>query len=97
MTSLQSQTFQHWLSVLKDRKAAAKIHARLDRVANGNLGDVKSIRDGIFEMRIDYGPGYRLYFIRRGLLVIILLAGGDKNTQGADIKNAIEIAKDWMD
>ena len=63
---IQSETFQRWLSGLKDRQAMARIHARLDRAAGGNLGDVKPARDGVSEMRIDHGPGYRLYFIRRG-------------------------------
>lgn len=94
---IQSETFQRWLSGLKDRQAMARIHARLDRAAGGNLGDVKPARDGVSEMRIDHGPGYRLYFIRRGPLVIVLLAGGDKRTQDADIDRAIEIAKDWRD
>jgi len=92
---LQSETFRRWLSSLKDRRAAAKIQARLDRAAGGNLGDVKPVRDGIAEMRIDHGPGYRLYFTRRGPLLILLLAGGDKRTQQADIERAIHIAQDW--
>jgi len=92
---IQSETFQSWLSGLKDRQAVARIHARLDRVAGGNLGDAKPVRDGIAEMRIDHGPGYRLYFIRRGSLVIVLLAGGDKRSQDADIDRAIKIAQDW--
>lgn len=94
---IQSETFQVWLSDLKDRQAVARIHARLDRAAGGNLGDVKFTCDGVSEMRIDYGPGYRLYFIRRGPLVIVLLAGGDKRNQNADIERAIKIAKDWRD
>ena len=94
---IQSETFQGWLSGLKDRQAVAKIHARLDRVAGGNLGDVKPVRDGVAEMRVDHGPGYRLYFIRHGPLVIVLLAGGDKRTQDADIDRAIKIAEDWRD
>lgn len=94
---IQSKTCQDWLSDLKDRKAAARIHARLDRAIGGNLGDVKPVRDGVSEMRIDYGPGYRLYFIQRGPLVIVLLAGGDKRTQDADITRAIKIAQDWRD
>ena len=94
---IQSETFQHWLSDLKDRRAATRIYARLDRIAGGNLGDVKPVREGVYEIRIDYGPGYRLYFIRRGPLMIILLVGGDKSTQDADIDHAIEIAKDWKD
>lgn len=94
---IQSETFQGWLSALRDRQAAARIHARLDRVANGNLGDVKPVRDGVAEMRIDHGPGYRLYYIRRGPVVIVLLAGGDKRTQDADIDRAIQIAQNWRD
>jgi putative addiction module killer protein len=94
---IQSETFQAWLSALKDRQAVARIHARLDRGAVGNLGDVKPAREGVFEMRIDYGPGYRLYYIRRGPLVVVLLAGGDKRTQDADIERAIKIAQDWRD
>lgn len=94
---IQSETFQRWLSSLKDRQAVARIHARLGRAAGGNLGDVKPARAGVSEMRIDYGPGYRLYFIRRGPLVIVLLAGGDKSTQDADIVRAIEIARDWKE
>ena len=94
---IQSETFQRWLSGLKDRRAVARIHVRLDRAGGGNLGDVKPARDGVSEIRIDYGPGYRLYFIRRGPLVIVLLAGGDKRTQDADIARAIEIAKDWKE
>ena len=94
---VQSETFQRWLLTLRDRRAAARIHARLDRIAAGNLGDVKPLRDGISEIRIDCGPGYRLYFIRRGLSVIVLLAGGDKRTQDADITRAAQIAKHWKD
>lgn len=94
---IQSETFKRWLSGLKDRQAMARIVARLDRVAGGNLGDVKLAREGVSELRIDYGPGYRLYFIRRGQQVIVLLAGGDKRTQDADIARAIEIAKDWKE
>ena len=94
---IQSETFQGWLSGLKDRQAVARIHARLDRAAGGNLGDVKPVRDGVAEMRVDHGPGYRLYFIRHGPLVIVLLAGGDKRTQDADIDRAIKIAHDWRD
>ena len=94
---IQSETFRRWLTSLKDRRAAARIHARLERVGGGNLGDVELLRDGVSEIRIDYGPGYRLYFIRRGTRVIVLLAGGDKHTQEADIDRALAIAKDWRD
>lgn len=72
---------------MRDRKARARIDARLARVRQGNLGDWKAF-EGIGEMRIDYGPGYRVYFARRGQVVIVLLCGGDKRTQDADIKRA---------
>lgn len=92
---IQSETFQRWLANLKDRKAAARVQARLDRAANGNFGDVKPVREGISEMRIDHGPGYRLYFIRQGSSLIVLLVGGDKRTQDADIGRAFKIAQEW--
>lgn len=97
MELIQSETFRHWLNSLKDRQARARIQARLDRLALGNPGDARPLRDGVSELRIDYGPGYRVYFIRRGLLVVVLLAGGDKRTQDADIERAIDIAKNWKD
>ncbi len=86
-----------WASGLKDRVAAARINARIDRALLGNLGDHKSLRDGVSEMRIDVGAGYRPYFTRRGNTVIVLLCGGDKRTQDADIKHAIELVKHWKE
>lgn len=95
---IQSASFAAWLVKLKDRQARARINARIRRVADsGNFGDAKPVRAGISEMRIDYGPGYRVYFERRGLVVVILLAGGDKRTQDADIERAIQLAKEWKD
>ena len=94
---IQSQTFQNWMNGLRDRQARARAQARLDRLALGNPGDTKPLRDGVSELRIDYGSGYRVYFLRRGPVMIVLLAGGDKRTQDADIERAIEIAKDWND
>jgi putative addiction module killer protein len=94
---IKSEEFLRWVSHLKDRVAATRIAARLDRARLGNLGDFKHLRDGVSEMRIDVGAGYRLYFIRRGSEVIILLCGGDKRTQDADINRAIELAKLWKD
>jgi putative addiction module killer protein len=76
---------------LKDRVARNRIVARIDRAANGNLGDGKSVGGGVAEMRIDHGPGYRVYFARRGEQLIIILAGGTKRTQSADIRKAVEI------
>lgn len=94
---IKSAEFMRWVSGLKDRVAAARINARIDRALLGNLGDHKSLRDGVSEMRIDVGAGYRLYFTRRGNTVIVLLCGGDKRTQDADIKHAIELAKHWKE
>lgn len=92
---LKSATFDKWLLGLRDRTTRARIEARIVRMALGNPGDVKPVRNGIHEMRIDYGPGYRVYFLQRGQTIIVLLAGGDKRTQDADINRAIEIAHDW--
>jgi putative addiction module killer protein len=92
---LKSATFDKWLLGLRDRTARARIEARIVRMALGNPGDVKPVRNGINEMRIDYGPGYRVYFLQRGQTIIVLLAGGDKRTQDTDINRAIEIAHDW--
>ena len=77
--------------------ARIRIQVRIDRLADGNPGDSKSVRDAISELRIDHVPGYRVYFTWRGPLVIVLLAGGDKRTHDADIKRAIAIAKEWKD
>ena len=94
---VQSDTFSEWLGRLKDRQARARIQMRLDRMALGNPGDVKPVREGISEMRVDCGPGYRVYFIQRGQQRVVLLAGGDKRSQDADIERAIRIAMDWRD
>lgn len=92
---LKSATFETWINGLRDQQARARINARIRRLSLGNPGDVKPAGAGVSEMQIDYGPGYRVYYVRRGAALILLLCGGDKNTQGADIKRAIEIAKDW--
>jgi putative addiction module killer protein len=83
--------FRVWLGALRDRRASAKINDRLLRAADGNFGDVKSASGGISEMRIDYGPGYRVYFIRRGMQIVVLLCGGDKKSQKADIAHAKQL------
>lgn len=93
----QSTTFKDWLSGLRDRQAKTRIQVRIDRLALGNPGDVKPVGEGISELRIDYGPGYRVYFVRRGAVVIVLLAGGDKRTQDVDIDRAIAIAREWKE
>lgn len=94
---LRSETFDVWLRELRDIRARARIEARILRLSRGNPGDVKPVGSGVSEMRVDYGPGYRVYFTRRGPLIVLLLCGGDKRTQDADIKRAIEIAGDWED
>ena len=94
---IKSATFEQWLTGLRDVNAVARIQARLDRVAVGNPGDVKPVGAGISEMRIDYGPGYRVYFMQRGRLVVVLLAGGDKSTQARDIRQAKRVAGEWRD
>jgi putative addiction module killer protein len=94
---IQSETFKRWRDGIKDRQALARINARIRRLAGGNPGDVKPVRAGVSELRIDYGPGYRVSFIRRGPLVIVLLAGGDKRTQDADIERAIAISEEWKE
>jgi putative addiction module killer protein len=91
----KSATFDKWFSSLRDRQAKARIAARIDRLSLGNAGDAKPVGSGVSEMRIDYGPGYRVYFTQRGLIIIVILCGGDKRNQAADIKRAIEIAGKW--
>ena len=96
MTELiRSATFDRWLSRLRDRRAVARIAARLDRLASGNPGDAQPVGDGVSELRINYGPGYRVYFIQRGPVLIILLCGGDKSSQDRDIKQAKVLAEQW--
>ena len=88
----KTELFAKWIEHLRDIQAKARVLIRIERLASGNAGDVKPVGDGISEMRIDYGPGYRVYFIKRGNELIILLAGGDKSSQTADIKVAIRLA-----
>ena len=86
--------FSSWMEGLRDHRARAKIAARVDRLALGNLGDVEPVGEGVSELRLHYGPGYRIYFVRRGRALIVLLCGGDKSTQAKDIKKAKELAVD---
>lgn len=89
--------FDDWLMRLKDRRALSRISARLDRLSNGNWGDAKSVGSGVTELRIDYGPGYRLYATRMGRRVVLMLAGGDKSSQRRDIAAAQALAKEYHD
>lgn len=87
----KTQTFAKWLDGLLDIRARARILARLERLTSGNPGDVKSVGEGVSELRIDYGPGYRVYYKKQGENILILLAGGDKSTQPRDIKTALRL------
>jgi putative addiction module killer protein len=89
----QTARFARWLAGLNDSRARAKINARIRRLSIGNPGDVRSVGEGILEMRVDYGPGYRVYFVRRGPAHVVLLVGGDKRTQDRDIAVAQTLAR----
>ena len=86
-------TFAKWIDGLQDIRARARILVRIERLAAGNPGDVKPVGEGVSEMRIDYGPGYRVYFKKTGQMLIILLAGGDKKSQAKDIQTALRLAR----
>ena len=90
----QTKIFADWVSGLKDRRAIARIDIRIRRLSLGNMGDVKSLGEGLSELRIDYGPGYRLYFAQLGERIVILLSGGDKKRQNADIVRARQLLKE---
>ena len=89
----KTETYANWIDKLRDLQARARIQVRIERLAAGNPGDVRPVGEGVSELRIDYGPGYRVYFAKRGREVVILLAGGDKTTQSADIKIALRLLR----
>jgi putative addiction module killer protein len=89
----KTEVFGRWLDGLRDIRARARVLVRIERLASGHIGDAKPVGEGVSELRIDYGPGYRVYFTRRANAFVILLAGGDKRTQTADIKTAVRLAK----
>ena len=89
----QTEVYADWFASLRDRQARARIDVRIRRLSLGNAGDVLPIGGGVSELRIDYGPGYRVYFVQRGSALVILLAGGDKRTQDRDIQRALELAR----
>lgn len=89
----QTVVFAEWFESLRDRQARARIDVRIRRLSLGNPGDVKPVGEGISELRVDYGSGYRIYFVQRGSALVILLAGGDKRSQNRDIRRAIELAR----
>ena len=94
-TTTGERPFVEWLDGLTDRQARARIEARLATVAAGSLGDVETVGQGVMELRVDWGPGYRVYFARIGQVIVLLLCGGDKRTQQKDIKSAKDYFKDY--
>lgn len=89
----KTEVFARWLDGLRDIQARARVQVRIERLASGHLGDVKPLGEGVSELRIHYGPGYRLYFTRRRNRIVILLAGGDKRSQASDIRTALRLAR----
>ena len=89
----KTETYAQWLDGLRDIRARARIQVRVERLATGNAGDVRPVDEGVSEMRIDSGPGYRVYFTKRGREMVVLPAGGDKRTQTTDIKTALRLAR----
>nr|VFJ49797.1 MAG: putative addiction module killer protein [Candidatus Kentron sp. DK]VFJ60983.1 MAG: putative addiction module killer protein [Candidatus Kentron sp. DK] len=92
-TIYTTEVFDNWFANLRDKRAAKRVQARIRRAELGNFGDCEPVGEGVSEMRIHYGPGYRVYFTRHGMEIVILLAGGDKSTQSKDIKTALRIAR----
>ncbi len=93
----KTELFVRWLDELGDLRARARVQARIERLAAGNPGDAEPVGEGVSELRINYGPGYRVYFRKRGRELIILLAGGDKSTQARDIKTALRLARNLQE
>ena len=94
---MKSGRFDRWLRALKDSRAKARIESRILRLSMGNPGDVNPVGGGVSELRIDHGPGYRVYYLQRRQVLIVLLCGGDKSSQIDDIRDALKIAKEWKD
>ncbi|MGC5628103.1 type II toxin-antitoxin system RelE/ParE family toxin [Georgenia sp. Z1344] len=92
---LSTPDFDRWLRKLKDRQGRLRILSRIDRLAHGNPGDAKAVGGGVLELRLTYGPGYRVYYAQRGTRVVLLLCGGDKSTQQSDIAKAHQLASEW--
>ena len=89
----QTEVYARWFRCLRDRNARVRIDIRIRRLSLGNPGDVRPVGEGVSEIRIGYGPGYRVYYVKRGLDVVVLLAGGDKDSQKRDIRRALELAR----
>ena len=95
--SKRTETFKKWIAKLRDQRARARISEYLERLLEGNFSNVKPLGGGISELRIDYGPGYRVYYTERNGMIILLLAGGDKSTQDKDIAKARKLAQEWKE
>lgn len=93
----QTEVFSKWLRELRDEQARARVQIRIRRLSLGNFGDVQPVGEGVSELRIDYGPGYRVYLRQQGDVLVLLLVGGTKKTQTADIARAKRLAKEWED
>ena len=89
----KTEVYAKWLDGLRDIRARARVLVRVERLAAGNPGDVRPVGEGVSELRIDYGPGYRVYFKKQGRMIAVLLAGGDKRTQSQDVKTALRLAR----
>ena len=92
MRAQMTEVYRDWINSLKDHSGRARVQVRVDRLVHGNPGQHRTLTDGVCELKIDFGPGYRIYYTERGGVVIVLLAGGDKSTQQQDIKTAISLA-----
>ncbi len=95
LTIRQTDKYARWFAALRDQRAKARIDARIRRLELGNAGDAKPVGSGVSELRIDYGPGYRIYFCKQGQTIVLLLSGGDKSSQQSDIAAALTIAEKW--
>lgn len=93
----ETEVYREWINGLKDRAGRARIQVRVDRLVHGNPGSHRNLTDGVAELKIDFGPGYRVYYTQRGTRLILLLAGGEKSTQQSDIKMAIRLARNFQE
>ena len=93
----ETETYRGWINALKDRAGRARIQVRVDRLVHGNPGKHRNLADGVSELKIDFGPGYRVYYTQRGTRLLLLLAGGDKSTQQNDIETAINLARNFQE
>ena len=93
----ETEAYREWINALKDRAGRARIQVRVDRLIHGNPGQYRNLSGGVSELKIDFGPGYRVYYTQKGTLLLLLLAGGDKSTQEGDIELAIKLARDYQE